>query len=67
MKLKIGSKRYAVESLKEASAFYSKTRDDSGEGASTFPTGIVFDNAGKFLARVSYNGRLWALNGEEIL
>jgi len=37
----------------EASAIYCKLRDDSGEGASTFPDGKWNGN------RISYNGRVW--------
>lgn len=52
--LRIGRRHtVAVSSLAEASLVYGRVRDDSGEGASTFPGGRV----GKH--RVSYNGRVW--------
>ena len=55
MKLKIG-KRHNIEvaSLEEASRVYCTLRDESGEGASTWPNGTV---TGGY--RVSYNGRIW--------
>lgn len=42
-----------VESLAEASRIYRDLRDESFEGASTWPNGKV----GKL--KVSYNGRIW--------
>lgn len=54
MKLTIG-KRYRIEvtNLADAQRVYCSLRDESGEGASTFPDGRV-DNY-----RISYNGRVW--------
>lgn len=60
MKLTIG-KRHTVlipamaisEQLKAASAAYCRLRDESGEGASTFPQGKAA------IYRISYNGRVW--------
>ena len=54
MKLTIG-KRYSVEvtNLADAQDHYCRLRDESGEGASTFPDGRV----GHY--RISYNGRVW--------
>lgn len=37
---------------------YCTLRDESGEGASTFPDGSVVDGEGND-CRISYNGRLW--------
>jgi hypothetical protein len=52
--LRIGRRhRLEVTSLAEASRIYGELRDDSGEGASTFPDGRV----GHY--RISYNGRVW--------
>ena len=54
MKLKIGKRHtIAVTTLADAQNHYCRLRDESGEGASTFPDGSV----GKF--RISYNGRVW--------
>lgn len=54
MILKIGQ-RYRVEvaSLEEASRVYQRLRNESGEGGSTWPTGLLPGY------HVSYNGRVW--------
>lgn len=62
MKLTIG-KRHSVAGivpqgpisaqLAEASRIYCQLRDESGEGASTFPEGRAA------IYRVSYNGKVW--------
>ena len=49
--------RRAVASLDEAVALYEQTRDESGEGASTFAAGEVTGPGGARW-RISYNGRL---------
>lgn len=51
--------RVPVASFAEASAIYSDARDRSGKGYSTWPDGTVLEG-GKVIARVSYNGRVWA-------
>lgn len=48
-----------VATLQEASVRYEAVRDESGEGASTFPDGDVLDADGRSIARISYNGRVW--------
>lgn len=61
MILKIPSRGvFGVSSLQEASTVYSKERDESCEGASTFAEGTVVDDVGVKIARISYNGRVWA-------
>ena len=59
MTLRIG-RRLTVEvtDLVAASRAYQTARDESGEGASTFPEGIVKSRDGS-VYRVSYNGRVW--------
>lgn len=42
----------------DAQAKYCELRDESGEGASTWPDGRISDPTHQIL-RVSYNGRLW--------
>ncbi len=42
-----------AKTAREASEIYSKMRDDSGEGCSTFPNGEWNGNL------ISYNGRVW--------
>lgn len=49
--------------LAELSQAYAEARDESGEGASTWPNGAVFER-GAFgrttpLGYISYNGRIW--------
>ena len=54
MKLTIGKRHsIAVKDLAAAQDHYRRLRDESGEGASTFPDGRV----GNY--RISYNGRIW--------
>jgi hypothetical protein len=56
--LKIGRRAtLAVSSIAQASAEYSRLRDESGEGASTFPNGSLLID-GKFYC-ISYNGKVW--------
>lgn len=46
--------------IEELSAAYCRERDASGLGASQFSNAEVTDEAGGALARISYNGRVWA-------
>lgn len=39
---------------------YMLVRDESGLGGSQFGSGEVYDEQGQHIARISYNGRLWA-------
>jgi hypothetical protein len=58
--LSIGRRhRIRVASLQEASETYTRLRDASEEGASTWPEGRV----GKYF--ISYNGRVWARPSRE--
>lgn len=55
---------YTARTLAGISAAYCKARDESGEGASTFPFPDIVgtdDETGKetIVARLSYNGRIW--------
>ena len=55
MKLRIGRRiSVDVRDFAQASALYCNARDASGEGASTFPVGLL---PGHY---VSYNGKVWA-------
>lgn len=54
-----GRARADVASLAEASAFYATVRDESGEGGSTFPCGIVRRGA-QTVGHLSYNACIWA-------
>lgn len=65
MTLKIGSRKpVQVATFAEASAHYEEIRDRSGLGASRLPFGDVLDEAGKPVAVVSYNGRVWATEND---
>lgn len=58
---------FAHNTLEGLSAKYEAARDASGEGASTFPVGMVRDRAfdGNLVAVISYNGRVWTdLDGD---
>ena len=58
MELKIGRRsKHTVVSLAQASEIYATARDESGEGYSTFPVGIIMGAAGPHY--VSYNGKVW--------
>lgn len=66
-------KRVAVESLREASRVVRQYIEQYGLGGGNFVGGDVHEHtpAGSYssdtlVARVSYNGRVWAPNGEEI-
>lgn len=48
-----------AETAKEASEKYAKMRDESGEGASTWPDGNWSGH------RISYNGKIW--DGETLI
>lgn len=47
-------------SLADLSTAYSRLRDQSGEGASTFPTATVLDERNHTAGFIGYNGRIWA-------
>jgi hypothetical protein len=50
-----------VADLIAASAAYAQARELSGKGASQFPEGKITEG-GQLIARVSYNGRVWAVD-----
>lgn len=53
--------RIKVDSFAEASRQYRHYVDESGEGASTFPTGRLQLNGRTY--EISYNGRVWEVGG----
>ena len=65
LQLKIGNKSFTISSFSDASSVYSRMRDKSGQGASSFPKGELFQN-GKRVGYISYNGRIWDESGNEI-
>lgn len=57
----------AVRTLDEARAAWCRYRDASGIGASGMVRGCgEYREGGVLVARVSYNGRMWAVDGSEI-
>lgn len=56
----IRGKEYQAATLAGISAAYCKARDESGEGASTFPFPVI-DDHGYDVGRLSYNGRIWPI------
>ena len=67
MKLTIGRRikgGLEVSSLEEASRVYSQLRDESLEGASTWPDGKLKTDNGTY--RISYNGRVWDAQGNPV-
>jgi hypothetical protein len=54
-----GDQRIEVDSLEDAQAKWEQFRDKSGAGVSQIGNGLrILDQDGKFVARISYNGRL---------
>lgn len=49
-----------VDTLEQASRIYSKRRDESGEGASTFNPGKVLNDKYQIIGYISYNGKVWS-------
>jgi hypothetical protein len=60
-KPKYGSKDKIVEviSMKEARTKCMKYIDDNDLGGGNWSGGDILDDNGKFLAHISYNGRIW--------
>lgn len=52
--LAIGRKRYPVADIEAASRIYQELRDQSGLGASRWPSGKLSNGF-----TISYNGRVW--------
>ena len=66
MKLHFKYRTVVVPSVEEAQALFVRLRDASGEGVSTFGEGSVY-SAGKLVARISYNGRVWDAAGNPVV
>lgn len=66
MKLSIivGSKKTVIEvtDVTEASKKYQEFRDENNLGSSRLEFGRVLEDE-KLIARISYNGRVWNLDG----
>ena len=55
--MKLRGVTYKTDTLKEMSEIYCEIRDESYEGASTFPFGKVKSVSGTFT--ISYNGKVF--------
>ena len=70
MELFIGRQSFKVASLKKASEtwrLYEDNECSEGRGGSRrMPTVLVYDDGGNRIARISYNGRVWDNNDNEI-
>ena len=55
---KLRGTTYTASSIAEASALYCKLRDESGEGASTFPMPALRGPQGPF-GNLAYNGKVY--------
>lgn len=60
LRVTFGGKTYPVESIEDAQRKWEAFRDETGAGVSSIGNGVrVTDGAGRFVARISYNGRAW--------
>lgn len=50
---------HGAETCEEARNLFNTLRDESGEGASTWPSPPLYRD-GKIIGWFSYNGRIWA-------
>lgn len=62
----VPGQKVPVKTADQASAIVRRVIDGNGWGASDLPAGFgeIHDSQGKLIARVSYNGRLWAPDGQ---
>lgn len=59
-------KSYMVPSLMRAREVAMRYRDENDLGGGNWHRADVYDGQGKFVARISYNGRLWDAKGNEV-
>jgi hypothetical protein len=57
---RVGKKSLPMHSWEQVSDAYRSTIAALGVGASKAPRCVIVDNAGRVVAHVSYNGRVWA-------
>jgi hypothetical protein len=62
--LQIGRTRYQVGNIREAVDMHNQARDNSDHGVSKMPPVTIVSNTGLHLYRISYNGRVWGVDGE---
>ena len=63
----VRAKRVPVASYTEASRVAREFIEAHDLGGGSWTGGQVFDATGAQVARVSYNGRVWAMDGSEVL
>jgi len=64
--ISFGGKTYPVDSINDAQAKWIAFRDATGAGVSKTGNGLeVKDGAGRFVARISYNGRVFDGRGDD--
>lgn len=64
--VRIKAFRHTVDSFKDASRAVRHFINTNDLGSGNWTGGRLFDDAGKVIGRVSYNGRVWASDGSEI-
>lgn len=64
MYVEFNGKKYPVDSVQDASDKWLKFVDEANDGVAELGNGVeVTDENGKAIARISYNGRIWAPDG----
>ncbi len=67
-KLRYSNKVIAVTGFQDASRKWAAIRDSRNLGAGESPLCVVVNTAtGEHVAKISYNGRVWANDGSEIV
>lgn len=65
LRVTFGGKTYPVESIQDAQKKWVQFQESAGAGVSEVGNGVrVTDGAGRFVARISYNGRAWDGEGD---
>jgi hypothetical protein len=64
--IRIKAFRHTIDSFKDASRAVRHFIETNDLGSGNWTGGRVFDDRGLVVGRVSFNGRVWANNGEEI-
>lgn len=64
--IRIKAFRHEVDSFKDASRAVRHFIETNNLGSGNWTGGRIFDDAGKVIGRVSYNGRVWDNDDNEI-
>jgi len=65
--VKFKGQTYPVASIKDAADQWDAFRMASNEGCSKIGNGLTVRDGGKIVAKISYNGRIWAPNGSPMM